>query len=404
MGDTISYEIQYQEDNVIDNKLRHDADIKLECRDTYGHDEDYDSIRCKYGDWDKTLPQCDLWSCYGMTHKSGVISNTTDGILYDMGSVAHFSCQDWDTYLAQGSFLKTCYKGKWRPETQFSCLHVGPHQALDNTSLLIDSDVVFLLDVSPSMNQQDFEFIKEFIKDLLGRAKMGPRGLQVSVIVYDQVYFHLNNYTSKKSLFDVINRIPYEPGSANISSALRLMRTKVFHSDYGDRLNKQNVAFLITDGNPRDNKMREEVESSWKKNRIHFIIVADDIAEKNNFFEIYDFRENSLIFVVENFESIKGLLSQFYSYFFPEPHTTHETPKARDDNLKHLYWALPVGIILVLVVVGIVLKDKLLKCFKGLKGNPSEVTIEISEKAERTPLDTTLKMTDTDPGEPAASL
>jgi len=62
--------------------------------------------------------------------------------------------------------------------------------------------------------------------------------------------FYLSNFTDIGSLTTAIRNIHYLGGNTNTTGGLRLMRTEVFNRTNGDRSDVQNVAILITDGNP----------------------------------------------------------------------------------------------------------------------------------------------------------
>ena len=64
------------------------------------------------------------------------------------------------------------------------------------------------------------------------------------------VNFYLTNFTDVQSLSQAINNIEYLNENTNITGGLWRMRTEIFNAANGDRSDVQNVAILITDGNP----------------------------------------------------------------------------------------------------------------------------------------------------------
>ena len=62
--------------------------------------------------------------------------------------------------------------------------------------------------------------------------------------------FYLSNFTDLSSLVAAIRRIHYGGGNTNTTGGLRLMRTEIFNRANGDRPDVQDVAILITDGEP----------------------------------------------------------------------------------------------------------------------------------------------------------
>ena len=64
------------------------------------------------------------------------------------------------------------------------------------------------------------------------------------------VNFYLTNFTDVQSLTQAINNIGYLNENTNTTGGLWRMRTEIFNAANGDRSDVQNVAILITDGNP----------------------------------------------------------------------------------------------------------------------------------------------------------
>jgi len=75
--------------------------------------------------------------------------------------------------------------------------------------------------------------------------------------------FYLTNYTDIAALQTAVSNVPYRGGNTNTTGGLRLARTKIFNPANGDRPDVQNVAVLITDGNPTRevDLLNDEVEA-----------------------------------------------------------------------------------------------------------------------------------------------
>jgi len=65
--------------------------------------------------------------------------------------------------------------------------------------------------------------------------------------------FYLTSFAVKGDIINAIRKIQYGGGGTNTADGLRLMRTEIFNHANGDRVGVQNVAILITDGDP-DNR------------------------------------------------------------------------------------------------------------------------------------------------------
>jgi len=65
--------------------------------------------------------------------------------------------------------------------------------------------------------------------------------------------FYLTSFSLRLNVTKAIEKIEYGGGGTNTADGLRLMRTEIFNHANGDRRGVQNVAILITDGDP-DNR------------------------------------------------------------------------------------------------------------------------------------------------------
>ena len=120
-------------------------------------------------------------------------------------------------------------------------------------------DLVFVLDASTSVTENNFLVMKDFIKDFLFIADVDSGNARVGIIIYsteDHVQFNLNTYQNKVALFEAIDYIPYRYGSTNTADALNTMRTQMFTAANGDRPGVPNVAIVITDGVSNINSRR----------------------------------------------------------------------------------------------------------------------------------------------------
>ena len=66
--------------------------------------------------------------------------------------------------------------------------------------------------------------------------------------------FYLTSFAIKSDMINAIRNIQYDGGGTNTAGGLQLMRTEIFSHANGDRVGVQNVAIVITDGDP-DNLM-----------------------------------------------------------------------------------------------------------------------------------------------------
>ncbi|CAH1788338.1 unnamed protein product [Owenia fusiformis] len=115
----------------------------------------------------------------------------------------------------------------------------------------VQVDLVIAIDSSGSIFADNFELVKNFVKNVIVDLPISSSGARVGVITVSSdaiIRFHLNEYTDRKSAMDAVERIPYSAGATNIASALQLIRLSMFTAGNGDRSTAQNAVLLITDG------------------------------------------------------------------------------------------------------------------------------------------------------------
>lgn len=77
-------------------------------------------------------------------------------------------------------------------------------------------DVVFVLDSSGSVGEQNFTVMKEFVKEVIQRMRIGPSASSVGLITfsrYPTVRIHLGDHTDQASLLAAVDNVPYLAGT-----------------------------------------------------------------------------------------------------------------------------------------------------------------------------------------------
>ena len=108
------------------------------------------------------------------------------------------------------------------------------------------------MDTSGSIGSENFQYVREFIEDIVLEMKIGVNNSRVAVILFDNsatLHFNLNRYTDKDSLIAAIRYLPYSDGGTDIPEALDLLRTTAQNGALGIRNDKRQIAIFLTDGN-----------------------------------------------------------------------------------------------------------------------------------------------------------
>ena len=141
-----------------------------------------------------------------------------------------------------------------------------------------EADIAFIIDVSGSIQRQNFEILMDFIKQLVVEMDLGTGRVRVALVYFsDEPTLH-EPLLDRKSVEDILHatdNIPYKAGQTNIADAIALTRNQIFNGLNGDRLNVTNYAILITDGEPNINEEDTVPEAIQARiDGIHVVVVT----------------------------------------------------------------------------------------------------------------------------------
>ena len=144
-------------------------------------------------------------------------------------------------------------------------------------------DMVFVIDTSSSVSEENFEKVLRFMTGMLERAEMIDGGdLQVAAMSFSthvNVHFYLGEHTSQREMFQAIRSIPYSSGSTNTADALMTLRNELFNPGNGDRVEVPNLAIIITDGVSNLNSKRTIPEAVRAREQgIHIFVIGIGLA------------------------------------------------------------------------------------------------------------------------------
>lgn len=139
-------------------------------------------------------------------------------------------------------------------------------------------DLVFLVDESGSVGQDNFDILKDFMNRIIQHLNIGPRDNQVGIATYAstaQREFDLDSYSTKPSLIHAVRNISYNhSGLSFVSRGLRLVANNFFNGTHGDRANHPNVLIILTDGDPLDPSRAKLEASSLESRGVEIFVVG----------------------------------------------------------------------------------------------------------------------------------
>ncbi|CAK6435663.1 unnamed protein product [Pipistrellus nathusii] len=116
------------------------------------------------------------------------------------------------------------------------------------------ADIMFLVDSSGSIGQENFIKMKTFMKNLVGKSQIGADRVQVGVVQFSDVNkeeFPLDKYASQSDISAAIDRMPLIGQTTMTGSALTFV-AQYFSPAKGARPNVRRFLILITDGEAHD--------------------------------------------------------------------------------------------------------------------------------------------------------
>ncbi|KAM9435215.1 collagen alpha-1(XII) chain isoform 2-T2 [Clarias gariepinus] len=117
------------------------------------------------------------------------------------------------------------------------------------------ADLVFLVDGSWNMGQENFKYVRSFISAMAGAFDIGEDKSRVAVVQYStdsRTEFTLNQYLRRPELLRAINNLPYKGGDAMTGYALDYVLNNIFTENSGARKGFPRVAMVITAGQSQD--------------------------------------------------------------------------------------------------------------------------------------------------------
>lgn len=111
------------------------------------------------------------------------------------------------------------------------------------------ADIVFLVDESSSIGQNNFLIVLKFLKDLISSLNVGKDTVRVGLVTFAKIptkVFDLNQYYNTSEIDNAIDAISYGKGGTEIGDGLDFVRKNIFTVSGGDRDNVQNYIILVS--------------------------------------------------------------------------------------------------------------------------------------------------------------
>uniref|UniRef100_A0A8B9SDP0 VWFA domain-containing protein n=1 Tax=Apteryx owenii TaxID=8824 RepID=A0A8B9SDP0_APTOW len=180
------------------------------------------------------------------------------------------------------------------------------------------ADIVFLVDTSTGIGQENFQKVKDFLSTLVSSLDVGLDAIRVGLAQYsDETYqvFLLNQYSLKSDVLKQIEDLPYRRGETYTGTALDFVSAVYFTESAGSRAKDYipQVAILITNGESND-----EVEGPARKLReegISVYVVAIGVHNKTELQQIASKPFSKFLYSIGNFDDLQDLSTRLLGNF-----------------------------------------------------------------------------------------
>jgi uncharacterized protein with von Willebrand factor type A (vWA) domain len=124
------------------------------------------------------------------------------------------------------------------------------------------ADIVFLLDSSNSIWENDFRLQLDFVQNIVDAFEIGNNNIQVGVLTFSdklRLDFHVGQHDNHKELKEAVRDIPYLGGGTDTGNAIKFARKYMFTDSVGARPWAAHIIIVITDG-----LSQNTVATSWE--------------------------------------------------------------------------------------------------------------------------------------------
>lgn len=203
----------------------------------------------------------------------------------------------------ENSYICSCFEGYTLGEDGKECRRCteGP------------IDLVFVIDGSKSLGEDNFEIVKQFVNGILDSLEISPKAARVGLLQYStrvRTEFTLAQHSSAQEMKKAVSQMHYMGKGSMTGHALKHMFYKSFSEAEGARasaLKVPKVAIVFTDGRAQDDV------AVWAKKAKHHGIIIYAIgvgkAIEEELREIASMPEKRHLFYAEDFGSM-GVITE----------------------------------------------------------------------------------------------
>ncbi|KAM6995244.1 collagen alpha-6(VI) chain [Tautogolabrus adspersus] len=172
------------------------------------------------------------------------------------------------------------------------------------------ADIVFMVDGSWSIGNENFEQIRQFLYTLVNSFDIGPEHVRIGLVQYStspRTEFLLNTHQNKMDILQYISKLPYMGGGTQTGEGLDFMLREHFVQAAGSRARQHvpQIAVVITDGKSQDSV--EVHAQKLKRQGIVLYAIGIKDADEDQLREIANEPHSQHVYSVSDFAALQGI-------------------------------------------------------------------------------------------------
>ncbi|XP_041057061.1 collagen alpha-3(VI) chain-like isoform X6 [Carcharodon carcharias] len=191
----------------------------------------------------------------------------------------------------------------------FNLLYFTQAQQDDRT---VAADIVFLVDTSWSIGQENFQYVREFLFRVIKAFDIGENRFRFGLVQYSekpQAEFHLNTYFTKQNILFHIWNMSYKGGGTKTGLALEYVIKDQLTKATGSRAEQgvPQIIIVLTDGRSQDDVISPS--ASLKSAEAIIFAVGVQQAVEWELKEIASAPHERFVYHLNDFAALKGIVN-----------------------------------------------------------------------------------------------
>ncbi|XP_059503102.1 collagen alpha-3(VI) chain-like [Stegostoma tigrinum] len=193
--------------------------------------------------------------------------------------------------------------------TFFSLTSFTQAQQDDRT---VAADIVFLVDTSWSIGQENFQYVREFLFRVIKAFEIGENRFRFGLVQYSekpQTEFHFNTYFTKQDILFHIWNMSYKGGGTKTGLALEYLMKDQLNKANGSRAEQgvPQIIIVLTDGRSQDDVIPPS--ASLKSAEVIIFAIGVHQAVEWELKEIASEPHERFVYHLDDFAALKGIVN-----------------------------------------------------------------------------------------------